>query len=331
MSEQIKSPDALLLVLLTALAAAWGIAGALDVSQRTHPGFTISNDFEIVSVRPGGPAEGINMQVGDRVIRIDGHPVEDTATLTRLPRVKEGERRSYTVSRGDQTIRYRPAFEKLSVREQAIAHLRTIVGFAFLLIPLVACFTRPKPATRILALMGLGLSMHFFVAPYIASYDVRAIALAVSRLFLLLGLAAMVHFLLVFPRQRALIDKSWCKKLLYWPVLLMWFADAWRLLFTPPAASIASKLVQGFSDTGVLAYVVLGLILLIANYAGSESSLKKETALFPMLLATIIAIAPVTLAGLASTFSPETVLPGQAYYFALLALVPMSWSISAAR
>ena len=106
-----------------------------------------------------------------------------------------------------------PALRSLSERAQAYEHLSTAIGFSFLLIPLTACLTRPNMATRVLALMGFGVALSFFKGPYLISYDIRAVAATVAELFMLLGLAAMVHFLLIFPSRRPLLDKSWGKKL----------------------------------------------------------------------------------------------------------------------
>ncbi|HKJ16937.1 MAG TPA: PDZ domain-containing protein [Xanthomonadales bacterium] len=331
MSEKTNTGDAFVLILMAVLIAAWGVAGSLDVSKRTQPGFSTNENHEIVTLKPNGSAEQINMQVGDRIIGIDGNRIEDTSTIVRLPRVPEGERRSFTVTRGEQTIRYRPVFTSLNDREMAREQLSIIVGFAFLLIPLVACITRPAPATRVLALMGLGLSLHFFDGPYLVSYDVHAVALTVVQLFVLLGLAAMIHFLHLFPLKRSLIQKPWGKKLIYFPVLLIWFADAWRILFTPPASSVPAQLAKGFSETGMIAYFMLGLILVVANYISAQGAERSRLALNQMLLASLVASVPIVTALLAGSFLPELILPWQNYYFVLLALVPMAWSYSASR
>ena len=92
------------------MVAAWGVYGILDVPHRTEAGFTVDGNWVITSLKPGGPAEQVNMQVGDKIIRIDGVETGDRANIIRLPRVEAGERRAYTVTRNDSTIRYRPAF-----------------------------------------------------------------------------------------------------------------------------------------------------------------------------------------------------------------------------
>jgi Na+/melibiose symporter-like transporter len=191
--------------------------------------------------------------------------------------------------------------------------------------------TRPNQATRVLALMGLGVSFSFFDGPHIVNYDFRAVAVCVAQLFMLFGLAAMVHFLLLFPSRRPLLQRSWGKKLVYIPVLIIWMLIAWRVLFTPSSGSLAAFVSQFFSGIGTTVYLLLGLFLLLRGYSRTDRDERKRLALNRMLWATIAAIIPTVVAQLASIVSPDTPLPGQDYYFVLLALIPMTWSLSAAR
>lgn len=326
-----KSSDFLLLLLMSALVAAWGIAGALDVPNRTEAGFVLDRDHVISELTPGGPAERVNMQVGDRVIGVAGQRIEDTANILRLPRVDPGERRAYVVERGDQTIRYRPAFQAISPRAQHIEYLSTIVGLGFLLIPLAACLTRPNAATRILFLMGLGLSLSFFSGPYIQAYDIRSIAAVVAELFFLLGLGAMVHFLLLFPSPRPSLGAGWGRKLVYWPILLIWALIAWRILFTPQADSMPAYVGQFISGVGITVFLVFGLFLLLRNYSRTDRATRKRLGLNLMMWGTAAAIIPAAVARLASMVSAHTPLPGQDYYFVALVLVPATWALSASK
>ncbi len=331
MSARMKRGDQFLLLLLAAMVGAWGLLGAADVAKRTHAGFAIDGDFVITQISPGGPAERVRMQVGDRITRIDGIDAADTGNILRLPRVAAGERRSYTVTRGEQTIRYRPAFQPLDADVVAREYLSTVVGFAFLLIPLAACLTRPNAATRVLALMGLGASLAFFDGPYVASYDLRAVATVVAELFMLLGIAAAVHFLLVFPQTRPSIQKGWGKKLVYLPMLSFWALIAWRVLLTPPTSSIAVFTSQFISGLGITSYFLIGLFLLLRNYSRTDRQERRRLALNRMLWATVAAIIPTVVAKLVTLVSPHTPLPGQDEYFAFVALIPIAWSLSAAR
>jgi hypothetical protein len=331
MNAELSNADRGILLLMTALIGAWGVSGALDVYERTEAGLRMGANHGITHLEPGGPAEQVHMQVGDRIIRIDGKDVEDTANLVRLPRVEVGERRSYTVVRGEDTIRYRPEFRPLDTQTMWLEHLATIVGFSFLLIPLAACLTRPSAATRVLALMGFGLSLAFFDGLYIISYEIRAVAAAVAQLFMLLGLAAMVHFLLLFPHRRPLLHKPWGKKLVYVPMVIIWLLIAWRILWTPPADSIAAFTSQFLSGLGITLYLLIGLFLLLRNYSRTDRAERKRLAFNRMLWGTVAAIIPTAVAQLVRVASPDTPLPGQDYYFVALALVPITWSLSAAR
>jgi hypothetical protein len=71
MSEDLSTADRLILVVMAGLIGAWGAAGALDVSQRTEAGFSTDANHVITHLDPAGPAEVVNMRVGDEIIRID--------------------------------------------------------------------------------------------------------------------------------------------------------------------------------------------------------------------------------------------------------------------
>lgn len=331
MNDTMTSGDRSILLFMALVIAAWGMTGALDVRHRTEAGFTTDQNHVITNLEPGGPAEQVNMQVGDRIIRIDGADIGDTARMARLPRMEAGERRSYTIVRGEDTIRYRPAFRSLDVHTRSQEYLAAVIGFSFLLIPLTACLSRPNHATRVLALMGIGLSLSFFDGPYIVNYDIRAVAAVVAQLFVLLGLAAMIHFQLIFPAKRPLMQRAWGRKLVYIPMLMIWVLIGWRTLFTPSADSIAAFVSQFFSGVGITLYLVIGLFLLLRNYSRTDRSVRQRLALNRMLWGTVAAVIPSVVAQLVTIASPDTPLPGQEYYFAFLALIPITWSLSAAR
>lgn len=331
MHLELTTADRAILLLMAALIGAWGLGGALDVRHRTEAGFATDRNHVITHITPGGPAEQVRMQVGDRILRIAGTDITDTATVLRLPRVEAGQRRSYTVARDDRTIRYRPAFRAIDDRSAAREHLSTIVGFAFLLIPLTACLTRPGAATRALVLMGFGLSLAYFDGPHIVNYEIRAVAAAVAQLFMLLGLAALVHFLLLFPHRRPLAERAWGKRLVYLPMLAIWLLTAWRIVLTPPQDSIAAFVSQFFSGLGTTLYLLIALFLLLRNYSRTDKGERRRLALNRMLWGTVAAIIPATVAQLVRVASPDTPLPGQDYYFVFLVLVPITWSLSALR
>jgi hypothetical protein len=82
---------------------------------------------------------------------------------------------------------------------------------------------------------------------------------------------------------------------------------------------------------GITLYLLIGLFLLLRNYSRTDRAERKRLAFNRMLWGTVAAIIPTAVAQLVRVASPDTPLPGQDYYFVALALVPITWSLSAAR
>jgi hypothetical protein len=321
----------LLLGSLAVLVAVWGILGWFDLGSQAEAGFQTNSSQRVTAVDQGSPAAAAGLLAGDQVLEIGGHAAGDARALAQLPRAKAGETRVFKVEREgterDVSIVYSAlAGDKLKMQRLAMA-----VGFCFVLFPFLALFRRASEATRILAVMGTGLSLSLLQGPFIPDTGVRAIISTASSLFVLVGMAALVHFLMVFPKRRAFLAKAYARFVIYLPALLLWLVVAWRLLFTPaPGATLDSfhGLLTGVVEGG---YFLVALFLLLHNYSRTHQSERKALGLNLMLWGTVLGLLPAVIAQLATMFSPQSGLPGQAFYFVSLALIPITWARSASR
>jgi membrane-associated protease RseP (regulator of RpoE activity) len=325
----------MLLGSLALLVTIWGILGWFDLESHAEAGFQTNSNNLVVAVEADSPAAEAGLQVGDQILKIAGYAAEDARSQTRLPRMKAGDTRVFTVQRADEgetsELEVSIAYVALSRHKLALQRASTALGFCFLLFPLLAVFRVSSNATRMLAVMGIGLSMALLKGPFISDASVRAMTASISSLFVLVGMAALVQFLLIFPRRRAFLDKAWAKAVIYLPALLLWLILAWRLLFTPPASAALNTfngLLMGIVEGG---YFLIALFLLLHNYSRTDRGERKALGLNVMLWGTVLGLLPAVIGLLTSTFSPQSALPGQAYYFLSLALIPMTWARSASR
>jgi hypothetical protein len=319
----------MLLSVLTLLVGGWGILGWFDLANETQAGFVTNGNNTVTQVYRGGPAQAAGLGPGDHITHVDGIPVEDAATIARQARKKAGEVQRLTLTRDGQTKELLITYGPLPQRELRLAHAAMIVGFCFLLLPLLAFFRHPVEATRVLAMMGIGLSLAFMNGPYIAAFSVRSLTAAITSLFVLLGVAALLQFLLVFPQRRPWLQRSWGKKLLYLPAFVLWLLIAWRLLFTPAASPALNVLTSTLAGVITGTYLLLSLFQVLRNYSRTDQAQRQALKINSMLLGTVAALVPVTIAQLVAAFSPQSILPGQDYYFITLVLIPLSWARSA--
>ncbi len=330
MSEK-RNEGRLLPVMLVALLLAWMVMGWQDLDEASQAGFDTDGNHTVTRVLADSPAAAAGLQRGDVIRRIERIDSQDTAAIARLPRARPGDVRVYTVLRDGEEqvvpIRYGP----LLPRTLAMSRASAVIGLCFLLFPLLAWIRHPSDATRILSVMGFGLSLAFVPAPYIAEASIRAITTTVTTVFVLAGVAALLQFLLVFPRKRPWLNRPLGKRLLYLPALLLWAVLAFRILWMPPASTALNVVTNLLAGVVVGGYLLAALYLVLRNYSRTDRAERKRLALNGMIWGTVLGLLPATVAQLVDAFSPASALPGQDYYFASLVLIPLSWSRSASR
>ena len=105
---------------LAFLAAVWGVLGWLDLDQQAQAGFDTDGNNQVTQVYPGSAAERAGLQVGDRLVSIAGYAAEDARSLSRLPRMKVGDQRVFTVQR-DQAPLSEPGDDEMPAGSETVA------------------------------------------------------------------------------------------------------------------------------------------------------------------------------------------------------------------
>ncbi len=321
----------MLLGSLALLAMIWGVLGWFDLESQAEAGFDTDTQQQVIHVQLQSPAAEAGLMAGDQILQIAGYAAEDARSLVRLARMKSGDTRLFTVLRDGVEQEIAITYAPLSAANLALQRATAIMGFCFLLFPLLALFRVSNATTRMLAVTGIGLSLAFLQGPFVGDAGIRAMTAAISTLFVLFGIAAMLQFLLMFPNWRPFLNKSWARSAIYLPAFSLWLLLAWRLLFSPPASAALNMLTGLLVGIVVGAYLLLALFRILRNYSQTDSPQRKRLGLNLMLWGTVIGLLPATLALLVATFSPHSVLPGQDYYFMSLALIPLTWARSASR
>lgn len=321
----------LVLLILTLLAGVWGVLGWKDLAHQARAGFDTDGNNKVTRVLAGSSAEAAGLNAGDYITHYDGTPLADASTIARQPRKKAGDIRRVSVEREGKPLNLRIAYRPLSDHELSLSRASLIIGYCFLLLPFVAWFRQPGEATRVLVVAGTGLSLAFMSGPYMTDFSMRSMTLAISSLYVLFGLAALLQFLLVFPHRRPWLERKLGKKLIYFPAFALWLLIAYRAVFTPLATGGLNTLTKFTAGIVVGGYALVCLFLVLRNYSRTDRAERKALALNGMLLGTLAGLIPVTIAQMITAFSPLAVLPGHNYYFVTLALIPLTWARSASR
>lgn len=318
-------------MLLAALVALWGILTFFDIDKQPSSGYATDGNNTVTQVEQGGPAATAGLQAGDHIQSINGIPTEDAAGLNRLGRATIGETRDFVVERDGQAVSVAIAYSGLEGKDRSLSWAATLTGFCCLGFCVTAFMARQNRATQVLAVMGLGLGLAFLGGPYFEAAGVRTVLNTLRNAVVLTGIAAMLHFLLVFPAPRPFIEKPNGARLLYVPVLLFWLLISYRIVFTPAATSGLNTFTNIFAGVIVGGYFLLSIITMLRNYIRASREERGSKGLNAMLWGTILGLAPVTVANIIGIFSPQTVLRGSDYYFLALILIPLTWAMAAKK
>ncbi len=317
--------------LLTALAALFAVAAFLYAVLWTTYGtrgvlvelgfdnkYVFEDNSQLVeSVRTQSPAERAGLTAGDRIIALDGNPIEGPDGITRVwARHKPGDHIELTIRRpGNSTPIVLHAIFRSSEAGVAEAGVMRSVGtqimrlypFVFLIVGFAVLFLRVEdPNAWLLALIFGGfITIPDFAGSFGAVPGfLRPIAIAYHEIFGSMVTAFFYFFFAVFP-ARSPIDRRlpWLK----WAALLamailalpglflretgMAVTPAW--LSTPTAAHVISSLHY--------LLVLLGLISLICN-AVVLTSTEARRKIQVILWGTLIGVLPAAVSLFAAEF-----------------------------
>ena len=214
------------LLVLALVVAVWGVLGALDINKDTQIGYDTDGNNTVTQVFDG-PARAAGLQVGDYIISINGVSTEDTAGMLNMSRAEVGEVRTWVVRRDGAEVSLDIAAGPLLPRTKMLGWAATLLGFCFLGFTLAAYFAQPSGTTRVLAFMGAGVGLAFMGGPYIESGTLLGVTVSIRQLIVFLGIASLVHFLLLFPNPRDFLSKSNARIILFAPAVLLALVQLW--------------------------------------------------------------------------------------------------------
>ena len=314
-----------------AVAVGVGAAGLLDLRNMPYAGYSAARQFDVVRVYPGSPAEAAGLQVGDRVKAVGGIRSTDTKALWRRPRAEIGETRTYCVERAGELEEIDVTFGAVPRRYYLRAGLSTVVGLCFLGFTLWAYQRVPSRATAFLALFGVCFGLAFFPAPYSRDFIVRAFSEAVATIIVVAGFAFLIHYLMLFPKRRALLDKSWALWMIYLPAALVGLVLLGLILVQPDFTATVRATVSWVILVFTVGYFGGALLSVVDSYRRATPEERSSGGVRMMLVATAIGLLPMIAGAVLRTLAPAVLLPGEDFYPLALGLVPIAFALAALR
>ncbi|MBC8494521.1 hypothetical protein H8D36_00025 [archaeon] len=260
-----------------------------------------------------------------------GIDVKDTKAFVRRPRAKVGETRTYVFERNGETVSCDLVFSGLPAKNVVLSFAGTIIGFCFLIFGLWAYLKLQTHATTLLAAVGISLGFSFVDTPYIASYTFRMIFASIANVIVIFSLAFLLHFMVVFPKVKAMLEKKSIKILLYTPAVLIALFILFLIFVQPDSTSTFNTLVNILIGVFFAGYLGLTAVALIHSYVKSTSEEREAFGLKFMFFGTIIGLAPVIISAIIGIFAPKLVLPGVEFYFLTMVLIPISLALACVK
>jgi sigma-B regulation protein RsbU (phosphoserine phosphatase) len=348
-------PKALLIALAVVFASASVIYGAMWMFYGTQ-GVAVELGFDnkyldtdhaelVQSVIPGSPAEKAGLRGGDRIVAINGSPIEDELSITRVwAQHKPGDMVQLTVNRP-------PAFSRIVMQatfrasgtasaEAGVAQhlgqgILRLYPVAFLTVGLAVLFLRleDRNAWLVALMFGSFIAIPGFANAFLGvPVAFRPLTISYRAIFNNILPPLFYFFFATFP-TRSPIDRRfpWLK----WAALVLGGLLALPVLGSGDNSRSIGLLTSRYGRLSILFFnyglIVLGFVSLISN-AVTVSSSDARRKIRVILWGTLIGVVPATIAfGAGDFFGFHISLLVGAITVLLLWLFPLSFAYAVVK
>lgn len=313
--------------------------GIADLYRRDKPdpGCATGGDFQsIVSVREGGPADAAGIQVGDRILAINGVSFTRLDELVRMAaRVQVGDVVRYRILRGAEEREIDLVMGSLPVESRFQRTTMAATGLAFLAVGLLVAWRRADAMAMVFYSITLVFAFLFAPVPVHPSLAWNLEVKILYDLSYLLLPALFLHFFLIFPyRKRLVVEHPRFVHALYAGSLVLFLAgatlDAFYLLGQRYTLLPAMKVFTALAGLLIMVGLLLGIGSFVTSYIRTPQGPVRRR-LKGVLWGTVLGMLPVVVGSLARMIAPSVTLPGARYYHLSLFLVPLSFGYAIVR
>jgi signal transduction histidine kinase len=272
----VAGPDTLqrirvyLLLLLALGVLAVGVTAAVTYLSLPNLGLSFGSGNRVAGVQPEGPAEQAGLQVGDRIVAINGvSPMAGELYVRRGQEVVP-----LTVQRGGQTLELEITLASLSPGEMVGPVAFWLTGLAYWIMAVVVLAFKPHDTAAQMLVLGLLLAALGSPVLLLANMGPGWASLLMTAIILALG-PLVVHYHTLFPERIRLRRKGAMLAALYLTSATLFLVFCWaranqRLEWSTPVLNTA----KGF----FVVCLLLGFGLLARAVRRTTSGATKRQA-----------------------------------------------------
>ena len=192
---------------LAAIALSYIALGVWNILTTPILGVMFCPGYEICRVYPESPAAKAGIDLGDKIVSVDGNPIRDAGPLGR-GEARAGDIRTYEIERQGEVIKVEVTLEGPRPRSVYLRLGPTIVGLFFVLSGLYVFVKRPAPLSKTYFLLCLAIGWMLSNPPRATGTAARFISGAVEIAAWFACAALLVYFFWIFPRPKRLIRNN---------------------------------------------------------------------------------------------------------------------------
>lgn len=305
----------------------WGVLGLMDAKNYTYSGYNTDDNWKVIKIEEGSPAEMSGLQLGDVIKSTGGISVTDTKALNKRQRAEIGETREIVVDRNGEEASLQLTYTKMIDKDRTNNIIGFILGLLFILLGIYANNKHKTALSSAFAVFAVCFGFLFMNGPYLASITLSTIVGIISSAVFLFSFTALAIYMLRYaPESSFLSSKN--SKLIYVPMLVLLVVIVVLEVLQPDRSGTLNMVTRLLFGIFIIGYFIIALVTLIKKYSKASSEEKSNKGLNLMLLGVIIGIVPILIEFTIRTISPSTEVPGSDYLWYTFAAMPICFTLA---
>jgi hypothetical protein len=305
----------------------WGILGMMDAKNYTYTGYTTGDDWSLLNVEEGSPAEAAGLEVGDVINSTGGIAVTDAKALSARERATIGETRAIVVDRNGEEVSLDLTYAAQTDEDKTNNMIGFIIGILFVVAGAYAHYKHRSELSSAFAVFSICFGFLFFGGPYLGTGVFSTFIGILSTAVVLFAFTALVIYMLRYPPESDFLSGK-NKKLIYAPMLLILAIIVVLEVTQMDNSSSLNLMMRLLFGAFIICYFLIAIITQIKKFSNANSTERNSNGQSLMLMGTIIGLVPILVYFTAGTISPGIELPGDDYVFYTFAAIPIFFSLA---